>query len=96
MVTVFLLSYFISCMFNEIFGMTIETILLCYIADEEMFSAADRYAEGALQESISSTSKAAASNKIHADNDESSKHTGDDDRHVASAALHADSGPVLL
>ena len=36
---VWLLSYFVSCMFSEIFGMSIETILCCFIADEEMFPA---------------------------------------------------------
>jgi hypothetical protein len=33
----FLLAYWIDCMFLEIFGMGIETILFCFIADEEMF-----------------------------------------------------------
>jgi len=63
-VTVFLLSYFVSCMFHELFAMSIETILLCYIADEEMFPPVDRYADGPLQEAISSTAKAAASAKV--------------------------------
>lgn len=37
-------------MFLEIFGMGIETILCCYIADEEMFKVEDRFAEGDLAE----------------------------------------------
>ena len=68
-VTVFLLSYFVSCMFNELFGMAIETILLCYIADEEMFPVTERYAEGDLQESITKTAQSAASAKIHMEED---------------------------
>jgi len=54
-------------MFNELLGMAIETILLCYIADEEMFQPADRYADGPLQEAISQTAKSAASAKVHVD-----------------------------
>jgi hypothetical protein len=34
---------------RQIFGMAIETILQCYIADEEMFPSEQRYAEGSLQ-----------------------------------------------
>ena len=40
---VWLLSYFVSCMFSEIFGMSIETILCCFIADEEMFPAGNQH-----------------------------------------------------
>ena len=40
---VWLLSYFVSCMFSEIFGMSIETILCCFIADEEMFPAGNNH-----------------------------------------------------
>ena len=32
-------------MFLEIFGMGIETILYCFIADEEMFAVNERFAE---------------------------------------------------
>jgi hypothetical protein len=67
MVTVFLLSYFVACKFNELFDMTIETILLCYIADEEMFPPEERYAEGSLQEAVSSTSEAAKASGVHKD-----------------------------
>ncbi len=37
LVFTFLLAYWVSSMFSEIFAMGIETILFCYIADEEMF-----------------------------------------------------------
>ena len=43
LVLCFLLSYWIACMFLEIFGMGIETILFCFIADEEMFTVEKRY-----------------------------------------------------
>jgi len=42
LVLCFLLSYWIACMFLEIFGMGIETILFCFIADEEMFTVEKR------------------------------------------------------
>jgi len=42
LVLCFLLSYWIACMFLEIFGMGIETILYCFIADEEMFTVEKR------------------------------------------------------
>lgn len=32
-----ILSYFVASVFSEIFGMSIQTLLLCFIADEEMF-----------------------------------------------------------
>ena len=64
MVLCFILSYFVACMFVELFGMCIETILLCYIADEEMFEPAKRFADGDLHESIQDT--AAAAKDVHA------------------------------
>jgi len=67
MVTVFILAYFISCKFNELFGMTIETILLCFIADEELFSPEKRYAEADLQDVIYRTSSAAEGENVHHD-----------------------------
>ena len=39
-------------MFTEIFGMAIETILCCFIADEEMFPVEKRFAEGALKSAL--------------------------------------------
>ena len=45
---VFTLAWFISTMFSELFGMGIETILFCYIADEEMFEPENRFAEKGL------------------------------------------------
>lgn len=44
--------------------MGIEAILLCYIADEEMFPPEKRFAEGALQSALSSAQKQAASSKV--------------------------------
>lgn len=64
LVFTFILAYFVSVMFSEIFGMAIETILCCFIADEEMFPPEKRFAEGGLQTAISKTAQAAASNKV--------------------------------
>lgn len=47
-----ILTYFVACMFCEIFGMCIETILLCYIADEELFEPEQRFAEGSLRSAV--------------------------------------------
>jgi choline transporter-like protein 2/4/5 len=55
LVITFILAYFVSSMFNEIFGMAIETILCCYIADEEMFIPEKRFAEGPLKAAIHAT-----------------------------------------
>ena len=40
--------------------MGIETILFCFIADEEMFKLEDRFAEGELMSTIQKTAQAAA------------------------------------
>lgn len=48
-VLVFLIAYFISDMFLDVFEMGISTILQCLIADEEMFDGDECFAEGALQ-----------------------------------------------
>lgn len=63
----FLLAYFISKMFSELFGMGIETILFCFIADEEMFAVENRFASGELMTTIQKTAQAAASKKVHAE-----------------------------
>jgi len=60
LIFVAILAYFIAAMFTEIFGMGIETILCCFIADEEMFSPDQRYAEGDLSSAIQKTNQAAA------------------------------------
>ena len=43
-----LLSWCTASMFMNIFAMAISTVLQCFVADEEMFSAKERYAEGHL------------------------------------------------
>lgn len=60
----FILSYFVACMFSELFGMGIETILMCYIADEEMFPPEKRFADGPLKNAIQQTSQSAAATKV--------------------------------
>lgn len=58
------LSYFVTCMFVEVFGMAISTILICYIADEEMFPPEDRFCEGALKGAIKKTSQKASDTQV--------------------------------
>jgi hypothetical protein len=67
LVFTFLLSYWIGGMFLEIFGMGIETILFCYIADEEMFKPEDRFADAELMSTIQKTAQDAAKAKIMAE-----------------------------
>jgi len=48
LVLIFLLAYWIGFKFIEIFAMGIETILFCFIADEEMFEPVKRFASAEL------------------------------------------------
>jgi hypothetical protein len=60
-----ILAYFVSSIFSEIFGMCIDTILMCYIADEEMFPPENRFADGGLKSSLQEAAeKAAATSKV--------------------------------
>lgn len=63
----FMFAYFVSAMFSELFGMGIETILFCFIADEEMFAVENRFASGELMTTMQKTAQAAASKKVHAE-----------------------------
>jgi hypothetical protein len=63
LVITFFISYWVACMFLDIFAMGIETILFCFIADEEMFDPEHRFAEGELTELIHATAKAHAESK---------------------------------
>lgn len=71
LVFVFILSYFIGCMYSEIFGMSIETILCCFIADEEMFPAEGglRFAEKGLATTMATTQQEHAKDdpQVHVD-----------------------------
>ena len=42
-------SWFIAGMFMSVYDMGVATILQCFVADEEMFSADQMYAEGSLK-----------------------------------------------
>mmetsp|Transcript_16362 Transcript_16362/g.27658 ORF Transcript_16362/g.27658 Transcript_16362/m.27658 type:complete len:673 (+) Transcript_16362:87-2105(+) len=64
LIFIFLLSYWIGMMFLEIFAMGIETILFCFIADEEMFPVEKRFASGELMSTLQKTAQQAASMKI--------------------------------
>ncbi|GMI08068.1 hypothetical protein TrLO_g14282 [Triparma laevis f. longispina] len=58
---IILFAYVTADMFNEVFGMAIWTILQCFVADEEMFEPAERFAEGDLAACVSKTQKEAGS-----------------------------------
>lgn len=71
LVVCFIIAWWISSIFSELFGMGIETILFCYIADEEMFKIEDRFVEGELLGVFQKTHQAyqasLSDNKIHQD-----------------------------
>ena len=60
---VFLMAYLVSAMFSEIFSMTIDTVLCCYVADEEMFPLEKRFADGGLKSALQRTAQKHASKK---------------------------------
>jgi hypothetical protein len=64
LIFVFILAYFIACMFCEVFGMGITTIMHCFIADEEMFEPDKRFAESSLRTTWQKTNAAASNNKV--------------------------------
>jgi len=68
----FMLSFMVVCMFSEIFGMTISTVLICFIADEEMFPPAERYAYSELTGTMKKSQQAA---KVAQIAPEEEKHT---------------------
>ena len=47
------MAYFVGDMFLDIFEMSTETILQCFIADEEMFDGDECYADKDLREWLS-------------------------------------------
>mmetsp|Transcript_5580 Transcript_5580/g.8197 ORF Transcript_5580/g.8197 Transcript_5580/m.8197 type:complete len:658 (-) Transcript_5580:1234-3207(-) len=51
-VVVMILTYVVATLFFSIFSMAVDTVLQCFIADEEMFDGDDCYAEGSLKEWI--------------------------------------------
>jgi len=46
LIFVFIISYFVADMFMDLFDMSTSTILQCFIADEEMFPAGERFIDG--------------------------------------------------
>ncbi|KAL7539973.1 hypothetical protein ACHAXR_009764 [Thalassiosira sp. AJA248-18] len=52
-----IVAFAVAEMFNEVFGMAISTILQCFVADEELFDAEDRFAPDSLAGTIDSTQK---------------------------------------
>lgn len=67
LIFVFILSWFVASMFTEIFGMGIETILMCFIADEEMFEPEKRFAENGLRSTMQVTAQQHAAGKVAPD-----------------------------
>jgi len=57
------MAYLVSAMFAEIFSMTIDTVLCCYVADEEMFPLEKRFADGGLKSALQRTAQKHASKK---------------------------------
>jgi len=64
LVLIYLLAYWIGFMFIEIFAMGIETILFCFIADEEMFEPVKRFASGDLVSTVQAAAQSAADQNI--------------------------------
>lgn len=54
---IFVAAWFIAGMFMSVYDMAIATILQCFVADEEMFSPDQRYAEGGLVDWVDSHKK---------------------------------------
>lgn len=53
-VVVMILTYAVASLFFSIFSMAVDTVLQCFIADEEMFDGDDCYAEGSLKSWVDS------------------------------------------
>jgi len=64
LVLIYLLAYWIGFMFIEIFAMGIETILFCFIADEEMFEPEKRFASGDLVSTVQAAAQSAADQNV--------------------------------
>ena len=61
---VFILSYCVVSLFSEIFGMCIDTLMICYISDEEMFPPAERFCDGSLRNAMQKTQQSAEAPKV--------------------------------
>ena len=103
LVFVWIISYFVASMFAEIFGMSIETILCCYIADEEMFAPENRHADGALKTTMHTTAKSASDMKIVPVDNEGDGGKATENQRIDDAvqkkpvgAIASDTGPTLL
>lgn len=60
LICVYVLAFMIAVMFNEIYAMGIQTIILCFIADEEMFeNPVDRFVPGTLKNTLTSAQRKA-------------------------------------
>lgn len=93
LIFVLILSYFIACMFCEIFGMGITTIMHCFIADEEMFEPDKRFAENGLRTTWQKTNIASTDNKVAPSNEADAQK---DNKQLASATPPAEGGDKPL
>eukprot|EP00640_Fibrocapsa_japonica_P000767 CAMPEP_0113938732 /NCGR_PEP_ID=MMETSP1339-20121228/5151_1 /TAXON_ID=94617 /ORGANISM="Fibrocapsa japonica" /LENGTH=593 /DNA_ID=CAMNT_0000941985 /DNA_START=62 /DNA_END=1843 /DNA_ORIENTATION=+ /assembly_acc=CAM_ASM_000762 len=64
-IVVFILSYVVSHMFVEVFGMAMYAILQCFIADEEMYGSNSPFASPELASAIDKTATDAKNHNIH-------------------------------
>jgi len=69
------LAYFTATMFCEIFSMAIDTLLQCFIADEELFTPDERFADGPLKSYID----AHGGGKQPKDEEKTDEHQGDEE-----------------
>jgi hypothetical protein len=60
-IVTFIIAYFVALMFVELFGMAISTVILCYVADEEMFpdNPEKRFVPGSLKNTLTATQRQA-------------------------------------
>ena len=94
-VFVFLMAYLVSAMFSEIFSMTIDTVLCCYVADEEMFPLEKRFADGGLKSALQRTAQKHASKKATpAGPQEKYTPSTSDDNYDAAAAKESANAPA--
>ena len=90
-VFVFVMAYLVSAMFSEIFAMTIDTVLCCYIADEEMFPLEKRFADGGLKSALQRAAQKNA-NKKTAPEDKYAVSAVDDQAPASKEAFGGPSG----
>jgi hypothetical protein len=90
LVFVFLISYFVAAAFAELFGMGIESILFCFIADEEMFEPERRFAPRDLAQVIRETAAQRDAQKKRRQNQKETREGENASESEAEAAVEKD------